>query len=325
MINFIRNDFCRISTRKHYIVISALMTMISIVLAVYLTSNVQNKINIAVVTKGTASSFQSKYANVTLMDKKPEKYELVLNKYDGVIIDNGKGKYVAETIRSEDFRKMLETVIKNPKGFKPVAKEARGIGTNIIGYLLMFILIQSVLFMFLLGDDIELKQIERIVAAPISFVKYLLSHFIFNFFVVFLPAFFILVVLKGIFGCNIGFSLLQYASLLGVMVSSGIAFAMFINSLVKVADTANMMCASVVVLTTILAGSFYSFENGNKILEKGIWILPQKDFLSFVQGMESGKAISAILPQLLYVIVISLVFFFFSIIKIKKDYVLRKD
>mgnify|MGYP001398934114 CR=1 FL=1 len=325
MINFIRNDFYRISTRKYYILISVLMTMISIVLGVYLTSNLQTKANIAIVSKSTTSSFQSKYANVTLLDKEPEKYELVLSKYDGVIIDKGNGKYAVDTIKNEDYRKTLEMVLKNPKDFKPENKDSRGIGTTIIGYLLMFILLQGVLFMFTLAEDIELKQIERIASAPISFIKYLLSNFIFNFFIVFLPAFLILAVMKDIFGYNIGFSLVEYAGLLGIIVSFGIAFAMFINSIVKVSDIANMMGSSIVVLTTILAGSFYSFENGNKILEKAIWILPQKDFLSFVQGLENGKNIITIIPQLSYVIVISLVFFIFSIIKIKKDYVLRKD
>ncbi len=69
MMNFIRNDFCRISTRKYYILISVLMTVISIVLGVYLTSNLQTKANIAMVTKRPVSSFQSKYANITFMDK----------------------------------------------------------------------------------------------------------------------------------------------------------------------------------------------------------------------------------------------------------------
>jgi ABC-2 type transport system permease protein len=131
--------------------------------------------------------------------------------------------------------------------------------------------------------------------------------------------------MKVVLGFNIGFSLLQYIALLGLICSFGIAFAMFLNSIVKVSDTANMMGSSIVVLTTTLAGSFYSFENGNKILEKAIWILPQKDFLSFVQGLESGKAVTAMFPQMSYVIIISLLFFTFSIIKIKKDYVLRKD
>ncbi|KJR48039.1 hypothetical protein UF75_1512 [Desulfosporosinus sp. I2] len=34
----------------------------------------------------------------------------------------------------------------------------------------------KLLFMFTLSEDLELKKIERIVTAPVSFGKYLLSH-----------------------------------------------------------------------------------------------------------------------------------------------------
>ena len=156
------------------------------------------------VTNSKVSAFQSKYIKFTLMEKQPSKYQLVLGKYDGVIIDKGNNKYYVDTIKSEDFRKTLEEIVKNPKGFVPEVKDTRGIGTNIMGYLLMFILLQAVLFMFTLAEDIELKQIERIVATPVSFFKYLLSHFIFNFSLIFIPTFFVLAVMKGIFGFNIG-------------------------------------------------------------------------------------------------------------------------
>lgn len=325
MINFIRNNYYRIKSKRYYVIISLLMTMLSIFLAVYLTSRTETKGNIAVVTQSKVSIFQSKYINFILMEKEPPKYQLVLSKYDGVIMDKGNGKYDIDTIKNNDFKKMLEMIVKNPKTFKPESVATRGIGTNIMGYLLMFILLQSVLYMFILAEDIELKQIERIVAAPVSFFKYMLSHFIFIFFLIFTPAFFTLVVMKVILGFNIGFSLLQYMALLGLICPLGIAFAMFLNAIIKVSDTANMMGSSIVVLTTTFAGSFYSFENGNKVLERAIWILPQKDFLSFVQGLEGGRGVSSVFPQLMYVIIISFVFFTFSMIKIRKDYIFRRN
>lgn len=199
---------------------------------------------------------------------------------------------------------MLVDIAKNPMGFVPQVKDARGVGTNIIGFLLMFILLQCVLFMFTLSEDIESKKIERIASAPVSFIKYLLSHFVGTVTHIFVPAFAILLVMNGIFGLNIGFSLWQYVVLLGLLCSFGTAFAMFINSVVKGSDTANMVGSSIIVLTTILSGSFYSIEKGNEVLEKAIWILPQKAFLSFVQGLEGGRAVSAMLPQLSYVIMV---------------------
>lgn len=325
MIGFLKNNFYRISNRKFNVIMALLMTMISISLAVYFTSKQEVKINIAMVTQSQEPAFQSKYVKYTVMKEEPPKYQLVLGKYDGVIIDRGSGNYDIETIRNDDFRKMLEELIDNPNSFVPHSKDVRGVGANIIGYLLMFVLMQCVLFMFTLAEDMELKQIERIATSPISFTRYLLSHFVCTFTLVFVPAIFILFLLKNFIGLNIGFSLLQYTALLAILCSFGTAFVMFINSLVKVADTASMMASSLAMLTTILSGSFYSFEKGNEVLGKIIWLLPQKSFLSFVEGLERGKMISQMLPQFLYVITIALLFFTFSIIKIKKDYVLRRD
>lgn len=323
MINFMKNNYYRIRSKKFYLLISILMTMISIFFAIYMPSKFEGKYNIAVVSKNNI--FQSKYVKFTVLTKEPSKYELVLGKYDGVLIDKGNGKYDVKTIKNNNFKKTLQSIVNKPKGYEPEKENSPGMGTNIIGFVLMFILLQGILFIFTLAEDIELKQIERITAAPVSFFKYLFSHFLFAFLLIFMPTFFILVIMKCIAGFNIGFSLLQYILLLGIICSLSISFGMFINALVKVSDTANMMGSSIIVLTTILAGSFYSFEKGNKILEKILWILPQKDFLSFVQGLESRKALSSILPQITYVIILTLLFFTFSIINIKKDYVLKKD
>lgn len=325
MMNFFKNNFYRVSSKKYNLVISLFMTMLSISLAIYFNPNQGASISIAVVTQNRVSTFQSEHVQFVSMEKEPPKYQLVLGKYDGVLIDRGNGEYEVETIKNDTFRKMLEEIVKSPKNFTLPVKAARGIGTNIIGYLLMFILLQCVLFMFTLSEDMELKQIERIATAPVSFGKYLLSHFLCNYTLVFVPAFFVLTVMKGIFGFDIGFSLLQYAALLGLLCFFGTAFTMFISCLVKRSDTANMMGSAIVLLTTILSGSFYSFEKGNEILEKGLRILPQKAFLNIVQGLENGKTVSAMLLQFSYVMMISLFFFTFSVIKIKKDYVRRKD
>lgn len=325
MICFLKNNFYRIISRGHNVATALLMSIGAIALAVYFTSSLQVKGSIAVVTQSTDTFFQSDYIVFTTVEKEPLKYQLVLGKYDGVIIDRGNGRYDVDTIKNDDYRKMLQEIAKNPTGFVPKADDVRGIGANIIGYLIVFILLQSFQFMFTLAEDMQLKQIERIAKSPVSFAKYVLAHFVSTFALTFTPAFLVLMIMKGIFGYNVGFSLLQYVILLGLLCSFGTAFAMFLNSIVKSADAANMTGSASVVLTTILSGSFYSFEKGNEILEKAIGILPQKAYLSFVMGLENGKAVIEMLPQIVYIVVISLVFFTFSILKIKKDYVLKVD
>ena len=324
-MSILLNNFYRIKNRKYNVLSSLVMTLIAISLAVYFTSNHTAQSSIAVVISSDVPTFQSNYFQFTVLEKQPPMYQLVLGKYDGVLLDQGHGNFKVETIKNADFRQMLEELAKNPTEFVPPVNDVRGVGTTIIGYLMMFILLQCVMFMFTLSEDLELEKFERIVTAPVSFGKYLLSHFVSTFTVIVVPAFFMLLVMKAGLGFDIGFSLWQYAVLLGILCSSGTAFALLINSLVKGADTANMMASSLVVLTTILSGSFYSIEKGNTVLEKVLWILPQKGVLSFVQGLEGGKAVSAMLPQLTYVLMIILLCLAFSILKLKKDYVLRRD
>lgn len=321
MINILRNNFYRTLSRKNYIIVSIIMTAVSIFCAVYFTAKFQVKGNIALVTQNEPIVSKSKYINIKVLKEAPPKSELVMNKYDAIVLDKGSGKYEVQTIKSDDFKKMIENAIKNSKAFKSENKDTRGIGTNIIGYVLMFLMMQGILFMFTFAEDREQGQIKRIATSPMPFLKYLMSQFLFTFAFIFIPAYTTLILMKECIGFSIGFSLFQYMILLAVSCALSTAVSMFINSLVKSSDTANMIGSAIVTLTTILAGSFYSFDKSSTILDKAIWILPQKDFMSFTQGLENGKSISSILPQIVYVVLVTVVFLILSIIKNKKDYI----
>lgn len=304
--------------------ISILMTVIAIFAAVYFHEKLELKGRIAVVTTNKTTVFKSDYFDFITMKERVPTSELVLGKYDGEIIEKRDGDFEVFTIKNQEFVTVLEEIVKEPNGYIPLIQKDRGIGTNIIGYLTLFILLQGLLSMFMLAEEIEQKQMERIAIAPVSFFSYLMAHFLFGFVTVFLPAFLILAILKGI-GFTIGFSLWQYAFFLALLCMLGIAFSMFLLSLINISDTANMIGSSIIILTTILSGSFYAFEQGHRLFEKLIWILPQKNYLSVVQGLESDKAITTLLPQLSYYLFVLLFLFTFSVIKIKNDYVLRKD
>jgi ABC-2 type transport system permease protein len=76
-----------------------------------------------------------------------------------------------------------------------------------------------------------------------------------------------------------------------------------------------------VVLTSILAGSFYSFEKGNKVLEMIIKVLSQKAFLALSDSLEKGMRIISWLPNGLYLIVLIAAFVLIAVIKTRRDYV----
>jgi ABC-2 type transport system permease protein len=325
MIGFLKLNCLRLRARKYYLLISGIMTVVSILLAIVLTTKLSFKLNIAVVNNPYASGLPSKYIQLTQTNTAPAMSELVSGKYDGILTYNHDKSYKIFTIKNIEYKKELEMLIKNPAGFAPDTKDVRGVGSNITGYLLMFLLIQCILYMFTLAEDMELKQLDRIASSPISFFKYMIAHFLFTFSLVFVPSIIALAFFRYVINLGIGFSLFQYLLLLCLICAFGTGFSMFINSLFRKADTANMLGSAIVMLTTLLSGSFYSFDKGNPILEKLLWALPQKSILSFTQGLEKGNSIIMMLPQLSYMVLLTIIFVVFSVFKIRKSYVLHRS
>jgi ABC-2 type transport system permease protein len=324
MIGILKNNWYRIVSRKNYLLISVLLTVFSVSLAIYFTSQFQVKGNIALVTQSGAAPVHSQSINITAVKTAPPLSDLVLNKYDAIVVDNGSGNYSIQTIKNEKDKAMFLSALQNPASFHPAADDERGAGTNILGFLIMFVLIEGVLYMMLFAEDREKRLAERIATSPVSFYRYLLSHCLFVFLILYLPTYAVIAAAKLI-GFRVGFTLVQYALLLAVLCALSVAFSLFINSLFKVAETANQLGSSLVTLTTILAGSFYSFSKENTVFDAMIRILPQKDFISFTQALENGKLTSAANMQIGYVIVLTAAFFFFSILLNKRDYIYSKD
>ena len=77
------------------------------------------------------------------------------------------------------------------------------------------------------------------------------------------------------------------------------------------------------MLTTILSGSFFSFEGGNRWVDGLIKWLPQKNYLKIVEVIESGANLRHVSFELFYLLSITLLFFFLAVLKTKKQYIRR--
>jgi len=104
--------------------------------------------------------------------------------------------------------------------------------------------------------------------------------------------------------------------------SAGIS--LFLNALASKGDTANMAGSAIVTLTSVLAGSFYSFDRGNPVLEAFVKLLPQKAWLESASLMEKGKPFSQSIHLLAYPLALSLLFFTVAFVKTGRDYVGKK-
>ena len=193
-----------------------------------------------------------------------------------------------------------------------------------MGYMLMFLLMQGTLYARLFAEDKEKHMMERIAVSPIAFYKYLLGHIVFVWGLIALPSF--LVILGAdMLGVAVGFTLLQYAFLIGVLSFLSTCFAICLNSFFCNADTANMAANSIIVLSSVLAGSFYDMGDGNTWFGHLLYFLPQKDFVYFTEHLENSMVNSRAVISILYVIMCSAVFIIIGVVKTEKDYIYHRS
>ncbi|HDK7173836.1 TPA: ABC transporter permease [Clostridium botulinum] len=311
VFTILKNNFYRIISKKSIIINTIIFVPLMIMAAVYFTDKMEIKGTIAVVSENKSVNLNTKYLKVKVLDKKPKMSELLLNKYDAVLEDKGNGKIEITTIKGDKFKNTIKNYLKAPQNINKNIDigEKRGVGTNILGFLIMIILIQSVGLMVMYPEDRDFKTFRRILISPVSEGKYLLAQGIFNFIIIYMPVFLAIVITKAVFNVDIGFSYGNLAILLSIITFLGPAFALFITSAIDDLESSLMLGSVIITLTSILSGSFYSFSDNNKILDIIIDILPQKSYLILVQGIENGKNILSYKLELSYIVILILVLF----------------
>ncbi|MDW2800773.1 ABC transporter permease [Clostridium boliviensis] len=321
-ITTLTNIYERTIPRLVSMILLTVFTLASMVLAVHLTGVQQVKGRIVLVTDKSAETLPQSSArlNIVVSPEKPPYSALVEQKYDAYVTIGANGDYQIETLRDDDYKNMVLTLLKNSDAVLKDSKIPRGAGANIIGFMMMFVLMQVFANLFAFADDKEQGQLRRITTAPVSFWGYLTAHCTYCL-SMFVPEYILLIVLKSC-GFDIGFTLLQYAGLLAVLGLFGISFALLLYTLIDKPDNASMLGRSIVVLTSMLAGSFYLFSKKKILLDLIIKVLPQKQLMIFVEYMERGEAWHHGF-SIIYVIAVSVVMFMVSCFALRMKYIKR--
>jgi ABC-2 type transport system permease protein len=319
-IAVLKNNFRRLMEQKQRLLLFPILTAASIAGAIFFNTKADIAGNIAVVAEiGTFPSIA--YLNVTQLEQAPTLSELLAGRYDAVVVFDDQGGYEIQTIKSDEFKQILSSIISDPSANHAGAVGSRGKGTNIVGFILMFVMMQGVSLMFMFAEDKEKKQIRRVAASPVSFTWYLCAQSFFTFTFLFIPIAIMLSAAYVIPGIDMGFSLATYLLLAALQCALATSFGLFLVALFKKSDSSNMIGSASVVLTSVLAGSFYSFDKGNKVLETIIKVLPQKAFLSMSDSLERGLDMSAWFFNALYITAFVAVFILIAVVKTRKDYV----
>ncbi len=321
-LNVLKTDYLRTLPRVAPTIVMTLITLGSILLAVYITGEQQVKGHIVWIRTSASQTVpkSTKDLEITVRAKKPPLSDFICQKYDASVTLEADGTYRVDTLRGSSFKKMVLLLLANPNARVPSSEDQRSVGENIIGFMMMFLLMASFSNLFAFAEDKEQGQLRRIAASPAPLSSYLAAHCVYCFSLL-LPEFLLLCVLKA-GGWKIGFSLGQYAGLMALLGFLGISFSLFLHTLISKPDNADMLGSAVTVLASVLAGSFYSFTKKNAVMDALISLLPQKQVMDFAKALQNGDAWSRS-GSALYPFGFSLVLFLVSCILLRRMYVKR--
>ncbi|HLR34311.1 MAG TPA: ABC transporter permease [Tissierellales bacterium] len=307
--SILKNNFYRAWSRKNETIVFMVVTFTTMLLAVTFSTATMLKINIAVVSDRDDLQFDFPYVNIEVMEKTPPKSDLIMNKYCGVLLDRGNGSMDVLVAKNDMYRTKLEQLTTNPKMSSNQDYRKRGVASNILGYLIVPIFLQGLTYMKFFVEDRQGKMLKRIIAGHVNMGQYMVGHFLFSFIMVYMTSLFVLIIGKEVLKKDIGFGYGEYSYLLLVIVLLAISFAMFMTTIVEKLDNSMALSGTIIVLTSILSGSFNEVQTGNEFIAKVVSLFPQKQYLDMIQGVERGQSIGLYMTQIGYLLILSVALF----------------
>ncbi len=292
-----KNNFRRYRAMPSPVILVLGFLAASVALAAFFGANAGSKGNVALVGETDSLMANVSGYNVTLVSKEPPVSDMMLGRYDAVVVEGVDGAFTVRSLKSCDLEEELRRAIENP-GAAGEDSESRGAGANILGYLILVILLQGILFTGLYSEDRENGALKRIASTPSGAGGYLLAQGASGFVLIFSSAFLVICAAKFLFRLDVGFSLVEYAGYLTLLTLGSIAFALFVATIAGKPDDASAMGSSVALFTTILAGSYHDFSSSRPVLDALLNVLPQKSFLSLVEGANLLHT----LPEFIYLL-----------------------
>lgn len=319
MIAIILNDFSRAARHPARVLLTAALSAGMILIAIFFSARNPSPSPVVYVSEGESEPLSIPGYAIIEADREPPLSTLVSGEYDAIACGSPRRGFTVTTLKGAEYETLLIAALAGNRA-EPDGKKAKGPGSTIAGFILMFILMQGTLTLYLFADDKELKILPRIATTPTPISRYLLAHSTFTFFSILISDLAVLYAIHFATGADIGFSFIQYLALFAVAAFLSTGFSLFLNALSAKGDTANMSGSAIVTLTSVLAGSFVSFERGNPFLESGIKMLPQREWLEVASQLERGMSIVDSSKGLLYPVTLSVLFFIIAFLKTKRDY-----
>ena len=289
MFQIIKMIIYRILHNLVFLFLPLIVTPIVIALSLFFTHNMSVNANIAIVGECDIDFSNIDAIKVTYLESEPKISELLQGKYDAAITVTD-GKFEITTIKGEQFRNALDELL---EGETPEWNygQVRGEVANLVGFIMMFVLLLGVmLYRFYYEEKGGIDR--RILSTKINYLGYCLSHCIVVFCMVFIPIIAVILIFSWIHGFNSNVSNYQIILIIGTISLLGATYGFFISSLIESDESAILLGAMTIIISTLISGSFRNTVN-NPIIEYISHMLPQKQILDYVIALEGDQFLPA--------------------------------
>lgn len=319
MITILKNNFERIKSKKSVLFIACIVMPLLICVAISFSNRTASKEKIAVSINIHFSEIQCNQYEIIEVKQAPTLSKLVSGEYVAYIEMCDNGKIEVTSLKSKLDINAIKTLFetgKLPKDYKSEddLKNERGIGTNILGFMTMLILIQGVALSVLYPEERIKKTLCRVMCSPISSMSYLSAQFIFTLLCLFIPSYIAICIIHLIFDIDIGLSLGIMALLLFLMTIFATSFALFISTILD--RNTNLIATGISIVTCILGGCFLSITTNNPIITFILKFIPQTEFMDIVHSIEFGMKFNNF--EVFYILLWIFLLLMFSIIVFQK-------
>ncbi|QIK69005.1 ABC transporter permease [Erysipelothrix sp. HDW6C] len=256
----------RFVQRKFVLIMMMSLTLIAILVAVFSTTVTPKVANLVVVGDGVVPHEEA--FNITRQDTQPLYSDLVSNRFDAVITFVGESVRVS-SLKSVDKVQQIEMTL--GKGQPQITLTNGEIGQRIVTYMSVFLLMQGAYMMFLVGDDLQGGQRQRILTSPMRAKQYTVGNISFMFVFITATTMAFLLAMR-LFGVNLGYTLITYFLYVSTLTLVGIAFSFLMFVIVKKTDGATMLTQAALILTTLLANASV---DQSSLLHSVVSALPQ--------------------------------------------------
>lgn len=313
MIALFKHQLLRLWQDKKNLFLYLCLTAGSIIVAIVMSHQNSKFAGVAVIRNTQMPIMYEDNVDVYYVDEKPLESDLVTQKYDA-IIEYKDQQWVIYSYKTKDFENQLLQLITSKNISLPQTKHT---GETIFGFMIMFVMMEALFYTSLYGEDKEKQMLQRISLSGMSMTRYLCSQSLFTFLMTWGSTFSILLFTQ-LFGMEIGFSLTIYAFLLTLLCLIATAFAMMMNSIFD-KETTSLSASAMIVLTSLLSGTFYSFVSDDGIIGTCINVLPQKVLMNISENINHIQNIQWL--EMLYLLGLVIVFYILAIVVGKKSIV----